>query len=61
MEIVRFLGASFNIRGVLPGNGKNFVFWHFSVTYKVSFTKIICINLPNRLKVFFVEFNFLTF
>ena len=27
-------------------NGEIFAFWHFSVTYNVSFTKIICISLP---------------
>ena len=28
-------------------------FWHVSVTYSVSFTKIFCIPLPHQLKVFF--------
>ena len=38
-------------------NGEIFAFWHFSVTYNVSFTKIICISLPHRLKVFFLHFS----
>ena len=29
-----------------------FLFWHFSVRYNVSFTKIICISMPHRLNVF---------
>ena len=37
-------------------NGEILAFWHFPVTYNVSFTKIICISLPHRLKVFFLHF-----
>ena len=40
MEIICVLGAFFNFIGVLPRNEtvkKNF--WHFSVTYNLSFTK----------------------
>ena len=59
MEIVRFLGG---FRLTLKGfcqqiNGEIFAFWHFSVTYNVSFTKIICISLPHQLKVFFLHFS----
>ena len=33
-----------------------FFFWHFSVRYNVSFTKIIHISMPHRLNVFFSHF-----
>ena len=65
MEIVRFLGGiCLTLKGFCQQiNGEIFAFWHFSVTYYVSFTKIICIRLPHRLKVFFLaffmEFSFL--
>ena len=38
-------------------NGESFAFWLFSVTYNVSFIKIICISLLHRLKVFFLHFS----
>ena len=51
----------------MPGNDF-FVFGGggaFFLTYIVSFTKIICINMPHRLNVsllaFFVKFSFLAF
>ena len=36
----------FNFNGVLPGNEtvKCFFFWHFSVRYNISFTKMICVS-----------------
>ena len=63
-------GVVFN--GVLPGNETGdffffffFFFLHFSVTYSVSFTKIICISMSHRLNIFFLhifmKFNFLAF
>ena len=56
MEIVRFLGGiCLTLKGFCQQiNGEIFAFWHFSVTYNVSFTRIICISLPHRLKVFFL-------
>ena len=59
MEIVRFLGGiCLTLKGFCQEiNGEIFAFWHFSVTYNVSFTKIICISLPHRLKVFFLHFS----
>ena len=66
MEIVRFLGGiCLTLKEFCQQiNGEIFAFWHFSVTYNVSFTKIICIRLSHRLKVFFflaffMEFSFL--
>ena len=63
-----FGGIFLTLQGVLPGNeAVNFLllfFWHFSLTYNVSFTEIICISMPHRLNVFsriFHEFNFLAF
>ena len=49
MEIVRFLGGIYlTLKGFCQQiNGESFAFWHFSVTYNVSFTKIICISLPH--------------
>ena len=62
MEIVRFLGG-ICLKGFCQQiNGEIFAFWHFSVTYNVSFfTKIICISLPHRLKVFFLHFSWNAF
>ena len=64
MEIVRFGGGGggggicLTLKGFCQQiNGEIFAFWHFSVTYNVSFTKIICISLPHRLKVFFLHFS----
>ena len=37
----------FNFSGVLLGY-EAVIFWHFSVIYNVSFTKIILISMPNR-------------
>ena len=43
----------FYFDGVLPGTGTvKFFIWHFSVTYNVCFTKIICISMAHRLHVF---------
>ena len=55
MEIVRFFGGiCLTLKEFCQQiNGEIFAFWLFSVTYNVSFTKIICISLPHRLKVFF--------
>ena len=52
------------LMGFCQESNREFFFWHFSVTYNVSFTKIICINMPYRLNVFFsciffMKFNFL--
>ena len=48
----------FFFNGVLPGNETVFFFsfWHFSVRYNVSFTKIIRLTIPNGLNVFFSHF-----
>ena len=58
MEIVRiFGGICLTLKEFCQQiNGEIFAFWHFPVTYNVSFTKIICISLPHRLKVFFLHF-----
>ena len=68
MEIVRFFlgGGGGGICLTLTGfcqqiKGELFAFWHFSVTYNVSFTKIICIGLPHRLKVFSCIFHGIQF
>ena len=50
-KLLDFWGICINFNGVLPGNEtvKFFIvllFWHFSVTHYVSFTKIICISMP---------------
>ena len=46
-------GIFYHFNGVLPGN-ETVTFCHFSVTYNVSFNKIICIVcMPCRLNVFF--------
>ena len=58
MEIVRILGGiCLTLKEFCQQiNGEIFAFGHFPVTYNVSFTKIICISLPHRLKVFFLHF-----
>ena len=33
------------------------VFWHFSVTYNLSFTTVICISMPYQLNVFFLHIS----
>ena len=61
MDFVRFLGGIYlTLKEFCQQiNGEIFAFWHFSVTYNISFTKIICISLPHRLKdlVFFLHFS----
>ena len=63
MEIVRFFGGiCLTLKGFCQQiKGEIFAFWHFSVTYNVSFTKIICIGLPHRLKVFSCIFHGIQF
>ena len=56
-KVFDFFGAFFNFNGVLPGNEMFFFFWHFSLTYNVRLTKIICISMPDRLNVFFSHFS----
>ena len=51
-------GAFLTLKGFCQEiNGEFFVIWHFSVTYNVSFTKLICMSLPHRFKVFFSHFS----
>ena len=59
MEIVRFFGGiCLTLKEFCQQiNGEIFAFWHVSVTHNVSFTEIICISLPHRLKVFFLHFS----
>ena len=61
MDFVRFFGGIYlTLKEFCQQiNGEIFAFWHFSVTYNISFTKIICISLPHRLKdlVFFLHFS----
>ena len=58
-KLFDFWGVFFTFNVVLPGNETvKFLFSGiFSVTYNVSFTKIICIIMPHRLNVFFNIFN----
>ena len=57
LKLFDFWGLFFLLyfNGVLPGNEtvKFFFFWHFSVRYNVSFTKIIRISMRHQLNVFF--------
>ena len=49
-------GVLFNFNGVLPGKICK-MFLGFSVTYNISFTKIICKSMPDRLTVVFSHFS----
>ena len=59
MEIVRFFEAfilTFTEFRQKNETVKFLFFWHFSVTFNVSFTKIICVSMPHELNVFFLAF-----
>ena len=55
-KLFDFFGAFCKFNGVLPGNETVellFFFWHYSVTNNVSFTNIICLNMPPSIKCIF--------
>ena len=59
LKLLNFLGVFFKFNGVLPGNetAKFFFFDIFSISYNVSFSKIICISMPHRFSVDFSHFS----